>query len=275
MHQYFTTSTGLRLHLQLDEVDSTRAWVVLLHGLHDHLGRYDHVVGVLNSHGYSVFRYDLRGHGRSGGKQVYVGDFSHYLSDFGEVVERMKPLVGDQPFFVIAQSMGALIAASWILEHPGVLSGAVFTAGLFQVNPDISPVLQAMSGLLSRLLPGLRTVPLDNTRLSRDPAVQVTIERDPLHYKGGIRARTGAELMRASREIKGKLAYWDTPVLLLHGDADALTRPDASELFHQLARTEDKTLKVYPGAYHELFQEINREEVIRDILQWLETRAVQ
>lgn len=220
-----------------------------------------------------MFRFDLQGHGESGGLTAYVDRFDDYVSDFSEVADRVSGYARDLPTFVIAHSMGALITATHILKHPEAFKGAIYTGGLFKVNEDISPFLQKISGVISAIMPKFKALKLDYGLLSRDPEVVKISAQDPLHYKGGMRARTGAELLKATKAIEGRLADWKLPVLILHGGNDQLTKPEASHNLFKHSTAEDKTLKIYDGAYHELLHEINRKDVMNDITDWLQERT--
>ena len=256
------------------ETPGAKAQILILHGLHDHCGRYAHLAEFFNEKGFSTVRYDMRGYGRSGGVRGYIDRFDDYVRDLNTVVEHF--LKGsDGPTFLYAHSMGALIGSLHILKHGNPYEGVIFSGGLFKVNEDLSPVLQKMSGFISSLLPKLQTVKLDTSGLSRDPNVAAKIAGDELHYMGGIRARTGAEVIAATAELQGELTKLDFPMLIQHGGDDPLTKPEASELLFERSKSIDKTLKVYPGAYHELFNEINKEEVFEDMNDWICARLPQ
>ena len=247
------------------------ATLLILHGLHDHCGRYEHIADYFRERGYSTIRYDMRGYGRSGGLSGYIDRFDDYTEDLNTVV---RHFISDsnRPVFLFSHSMGALIASQYILLFGNPFKGVVFSGGLFKVNEDLSPILQKMSGVISKLFPKLQTVKLDANGLSRDPAIAQKIPTDKLHYMGGVRARTGSEVMKATAQLQGELEKLDFPMLILHGGNDPLTKHEASELLYSESKSQDKTLKIYPGAYHELINETNKMEILDDIYHWIADR---
>jgi len=253
------------------EADKGQGRLLIMHGLHDHCGRYEHIADYFRERGFSTVRYDMRGYGRSGGIRGYIDRFNDYIEDLNTVVNHfMKD--PQLPNFLFAHSMGALISSHDILQSGNKFKGVVFSGGLFKVNEDISPLLQKMSGVMSKLFPKLQTVKLDKSGLSRDPETAKRINGDKLHYMGGVRARTGSEVMIATARLQDQLDKLDFPMLILHGGDDPLTKYEASELLFSKSKSLDKTLKIYPGAYHELINETNKEDVLEDIHTWIAAR---
>lgn len=270
--QWITTSGGLKLYSESLVPDDPVAFVLFVHGVSDYSGRYIHVFQYLADHGYGVMWFDLRGFGRSEGLPGYVNHFDEYVDDMAATSGEILRRAGAKPVFVLAHSMGALVAARYILRGNQPFRGVVYTSGLFKVNEDISPILQRLSSFLSRIAPRLKTIKLDANALSRDPAVFERTRIDPLHYIDGLRVRTGAEMIRATAETQTRLDQLDHPMLILHGSADLLTRPEASELLYSRSTSGDKTLKIYEDAFHELLNEVNKEEVFTDIYNWITVR---
>jgi acylglycerol lipase len=250
------------------ENDENKGRLLILHGLHDHCGRYAHLADYFNERGFATVRYDMRGYGNSGGVRGYIDQFDDFTKDLDTVVGHfMKG--SDIPNYLFAHSMGSLIGSLHILKYGNPYDGVIYSGGLFKVNEDLSPLLQKMSGVMSRILPKLQTIKLDANGLSRDPDIALRIAGDKLHYMGGVRARTGSEILKATAKLQAELEKLDFPMLILHGGADPLTKHEASELLYSKSKSEDKTLKIYPGAYHELINEINKEEVLSDIYGWI------
>jgi alpha-beta hydrolase superfamily lysophospholipase len=118
----------------------------------------------------------------------------------------------------------------------------------------------------------LATIKLDASALSRDEEVADRAKNDPLQYFGGVRARTGAEVLVATAELQQQLHKLDFPMFIIHGEKDPLTKYEASELLYKRSPSADKTLKIYPDAKHELFNELNKEEVLADMVGWIDAR---
>jgi alpha-beta hydrolase superfamily lysophospholipase len=245
------------------------AWVLIIHGWGEHSGRYAYVAEKLLASGFAMAMYDQRGHGKSEGLRTYVNSFSDYVDDLSIVYAKISQLANQKPVFVLAHSMGGLVACQFCIQHQPPIQGIVLSAASLKVNSDFSPFLQRISGIASALFPKLATVKLDNALLSRDPEILAIAEKDALHYKGGIRARTGAEILKATKWVEAHAHEFTMSVLVLHGAADKIADPQGSISFYEHCGSTDKQYKIYPGAYHEILNEINRDEVISDILKWL------
>jgi alpha-beta hydrolase superfamily lysophospholipase len=128
-----------------------------------------------------------------------------------------------------------------------------------------------MAGILSLLLPKIGTTILDASAISRDKAVVDAYVSDPLVYRGKIRARLGAELIKTMHELPAKMPEINLPILIMHGAADQLSDPKGSQMLFERAGSKDKTLKLYDGFYHEIFNEPKRERVFKDVEAWLTT----
>jgi alpha-beta hydrolase superfamily lysophospholipase len=249
------------------------AWILIIHGWGEHSGRYAYVAEKLLASGFAVAMYDQRGHGRSEGLRTYVNRFSDYVEDLSIVYTKISQWADQKPVFLLAHSMGGLVACQFCIQHQPAIQGIVLSAASLKVNSDFSPFLQKFSGLASALVPKLATVKLDNALLSRDPEILAIAQQDALHYKGGIRARTGAEILKATKWVEAHSREFTIPVLVLHGGADKIADPQGSISFYTHCGSSDKQHKIYPGAYHEILNEINRDEVISDILKWLEAHV--
>ena len=247
-----------------------KAVVVLVHGLADHSGRYGNVVDHLVPRGFAVWSFDQRGHGRSPGTRCYAERFSnltHDLNTFVAVVAERNP---DYPLFIVGHSMGALESAAFVAEHPQHITGVALSGILIQTGQSVPKLLLALAGVISVLLPRLGVQRLECEAVSRDPAVVQAYVKDPLVYNGKIPARMGAELIKAMATVQTKFRDIKMPVLLLHGGADRLADPVGSQIMYDSVASTDKEIHIFPGCYHEIFNEPCREFVLGTLSQWLE-----
>ncbi len=252
-----------------------KAVVLIVHGIAEHSGRYAHLATHLLLHGYAALAYDHRAHGRS------EGEPRTHVESFGELVDDLRVAAGwareeaeGRPLFVFGHSLGGSVAARYVVEHgTDGLAGLILSSPALKIPPDLSPLLQKVAGLLNRVAPRLRTAKLDLGHLSRDPAVARAYRADPLTDSGGIRARMGYEILRATDGLLGRADAFTLPLLLLHGTADRITDPGGTQALYDAAPTADKTLELYEGFYHETFNEPERERVLDDIADWLDARA--
>lgn len=270
---WLTTHDGCRLFTQRWCVNPPRAAVVLVHGYAEHAGRYAHVAAHLNRHGVSMYAYDQRGFGRSEGRRAYVASFDRLLDDLRHVLDRTRRRLPDVPLFLFGHSMGGAVAALYAIERNPAVRGLILSSPSVEVNKDIAPFLRKLAGLLGRLVPTLPTIRTPDGAISRDPAVVAEAKADPLNYHGRVLARTGAELIRAAQRIQAQMEAITCPLLVFHGTADRLTDPLASRMLYERARSDDKTLELYEGLYHETFNEPEKTQVLDDVAAWIAARV--
>ncbi|MDL9938454.1 alpha/beta hydrolase [Gordonia sp. ABSL1-1] len=247
--------------------DEPRAVVLIAHGLAEHGRRYDHVAQRLLDAGYLVAVPDHLGHGRSEGKRLRVNRFADFTDDFETVREQVA--VDGLPTFVIGHSMGGAIALDYVLRHQDRVDGLVLSGAAVVPGDDLPAAAVKVAGVLGRIAPGLPTTQLDSAMISRDPAVVAAYDADPLVSRGRIPAGLGGALLTTMGTFPQRLPGLRVPLLVLHGGADALTSPAGSELVDRLAGSADKTLIVYDGYYHEIFNEPEGDDVIATVLDWI------
>jgi alpha-beta hydrolase superfamily lysophospholipase len=246
--------------------------VVLVHGYGEHSGRYDHVARTFTDQGAAVHAYDQRGYGQSEGRRAYVESFAHYLDDLHLFLDRVRGESPDRPLFLFGHSMGGLVVLKYVLDRRPSMDGLILSAPAIEINPDLAPLLRQAAQVLGRLVPTLPTTRSPEGAISRDPAVVEEAKNDPLNYHGRVLARTGAEMLRAGAEVRTQLSEVTNPFLVLHGTADTLANPEWSERLYERAASDDKTIKLYDGLYHETFNEPEQKEVLHDLSTWLTTR---
>ena len=248
----------------------TRARVVLVHGLGEHLGRYGHVASALLSRGFAVAGWDLRGHGRSSGVRGDVKDTEWLVDDLATVCAHFRE--EGCPLFIFAHSLGAQIALRFLEREGGVCRGAVIASPWLRLafHPPRWKLLIARLAMWIR--PGfVQKTKLRAERLSRDPAHLASFPHPELAHRR-ISARMYFALLAGGERIFAEAARLHTPMLLLHGDDDPVTSHRATCDFFERVGSQDKTLRVFPGARHEMHNDLDRAEVLREIGGWIEAR---
>jgi alpha-beta hydrolase superfamily lysophospholipase len=261
--------TNIYYQYWLPEVEP-KAIILVVHGLAEHSGRYMNVVNRLVPLGYAVYGIDHIGHGKSDGKRVYVEEFQDYtktLKTYFDMIQEWQP---EKPIFLVGHSMGGLISAAYLLEHQDELSGVVFSGPGIKVPDNISQATIFIGKMLSIILPGAGLIRLDSEYLSRDPAVVDAYVNDPLVYTGKVTARLGAELIKTMQLVTEQAAKISLPILIAQGGGDKLVDPKGARLLYDSVGSKDKTIKIYNGFYHEIFNEPEHEQVLNDVKAWIE-----
>ena len=247
-----------------------KAILLVVHGLAEHSGRYMNVVNFLVPSGYAVYGIDHIGHGKSDGKRVYVKRFQDYTKTLKNYFDMIREWQPEKPIFLIGHSMGGLISAAYLLEHQDELSGAVLSGPGIKVPDNISQAIIFVGKILSIITPKAGLIQLDAEGVSRDLAVVDAYVNDPLVYTGKITARLGAELLKAMQYVTDQAPKIRLPIMIVQGSDDKLVDPSGAQLLYDLVSSKDKTIKIYNGFYHEVFNEPEHEQVLNDVKTWIE-----
>lgn len=246
------------------------AALLLVHGFGEHSDRYTHVAKYFIEHGYAVYAVDHDGHGKSPGTPGFVSHFSNYTDGVIALLQQIREEQPGIPMFLIGHSMGGLISAALLLQQQQDFAGCVLSGPALESDAGPPAWLLAVNRVLASIVPRLGMLKLDATGVSRDPEVVKKYLADPLVYKGKLTSRLINEMFRTMREVSAGAPEVTLPVLIMHGDADAIVPPSGSQQFYELLGSADKTLKMYPGLYHEIFNEPEQRQVLDDMLAWLE-----
>jgi acylglycerol lipase len=247
-----------------------RAVMILVHGFNAHSGYMIWAAEQFAAHGLAAYALDLRGRGKSEGERFYVENFSDYLSDVDELVDTARSENPDLPIYVLGHSAGGVIASSYVFEHQDEIAGLICESFALDVGlPDAAALL--IKGI-SHLTPHLHLYTLKNEIFSRDPEVVAAMNSDPLIANESQPAETAAELVKAGERLKEHMPQFHVPVFIIHGTADKATRYQGSQYFYDHAASKDKTIKLYEGHYHDLLNDLGKEDVMDDIQRWLDAR---
>jgi alpha-beta hydrolase superfamily lysophospholipase len=270
----FKGCTGSNLYYQYWlPSEKCKAILLVVHGLAEHSGRYHNLVNYFVPRGYGVYAFDQRGHGKSDGLRGYVNKFSDFVNDlhcFLGVVRSRHP---DTKILIFGHSVGGTVAAAYATLHQDGLDGLILSGASLSTPSDVSAGLILLARLLSYLMPKTSLYAIDAEGISRNRDVVVAYVNDPMVYRGKIRARLGVELIKAMAMVRQGMPKIRLPLLIMHGTSDRLSEPKGSELLFDKAGSIDKTLKMYDGFYHEIFNETERERVFADMEAWLSERV--
>lgn len=249
---------------------AARAVVVICHGVNSHSGQYLWTGGQLAARGFAVYALDLRGRGRSDGERFYVEDVADYVSDVAATVALAKSRHAGIPLFVLGHSAGGVVSSTYVLDHPEGIAGFICESFAFQV-PAPGFALAAIKGL-SHIAPRLPVLKLKNEDFSRDPDAVEALNSDPLTAHEAQPAITVAALVRADERLREEFPHIRLPLLILHGTSDNATIYHGSQFFHETAGSSDKTLKLYEGHFHDLLNDLGKDQVLADIAGWIDAR---
>ena len=247
-----------------------KAALVICHGVNSHGGQYLRAGEEFAAAGFAVTALDLRGRGRSEGERFHVEDVADYVSDLSQAIELAKSHDPGLPCYLLGHSAGGVVSVTYALDYQDRLAGLICESFAFRVfAPDIA--LSLLKGA-SHILPDLPALKLKMKDFSRDPAWVAELLADPYTQDETQPVETVAALVRAGDRMEKEFGTITLPVLIMHGTADKATRPDGSQEFFDHAGSADKQLILYQDYYHDLLNDLGREQVMADVIGWIEAR---
>jgi alpha-beta hydrolase superfamily lysophospholipase len=249
-----------------------KASLLIVHGLGEHIHRYDDVFDDLNQHGLNVYGFDHIGHGRSGGVQGHIDHWSQYTRGLDDAVQWWLA-ADDYPKYIWAHSMGTVITLDWLEQSPlaSKLSGVALSGPVVEANA--SPVLIWLAKVLSRAAPRLKlSHGLDINGISSIPSEVSRYLADPLVFDR-VSARWGAEMLSAMSRVKTALDQIKCPILIGHGTADSINLPENSAYIERALVNCSVELKWFETARHELHHDISREQWLATLVAFVESHC--
>uniref|UniRef100_A0A0D9VYA3 Serine aminopeptidase S33 domain-containing protein n=1 Tax=Leersia perrieri TaxID=77586 RepID=A0A0D9VYA3_9ORYZ len=252
-----------------------RALVVVMHGLNEHSGRYDHLARRLNDIGIKVYGMDWTGHGGSDGLHGYVQSLDHAVSDLKMYLKKVLADNPGLPCFCFGHSTGGGIILKAVLdpEVESCVKGIILTSPAVRVQPA-HPIIKVMAPVFALIAPRYQFTGShrNGPPVSRDPEALKSKYSDQLVFTGSIRVRTGYEILRLTAYLQQHLHRITVPMLVLHGANDMVTDPEGSQKLYEEASSSDKSLNLYSGLLHDLLIEPEKEKIMDDIVDWLSPR---
>jgi acylglycerol lipase len=248
------------------------AVICMIHGLGEHLGRYRHLAKFLTDHGFAAIGIDLRGHGKSPGQRGYVPSFDTFMQDIHLLLDQAGIRHAGLPKFLYGHSLGGILVLNYCLRKNPDLAGVIVTSPALRNALEEQTAKVAFAKIAGTILPRI-SLPsgLDTSGLSRDPEVARAYLEDPLvHDRATL--RMAKETLAAIPFIFENAADFHYPLLLMHGTADRLAYARGSQEFAELATQADIDFKLWEGAYHELHNELEQDQVFEYMLDWLQMR---
>lgn len=252
-----------------------KALIFMSHGAGEHCGRYDELAQMLKGLDMLVFAHDHVGHGQSEGERMVVSDFQVFVRDLLQHVDTIQKDYPEVPIFLLGHSMGGAISILAAAERPTHFSGMVLISPLVLANPESASTLKVLAAkLLNFVLPNMSLGRIDSSVLSRNKSEVDLYNSDPLICRAGVKVCFGIQLLNAVSRVERAMPRLTLPFLLLQGSADRLCDSKGAYLLMESSRSQDKTLKMYEGAYHVLHKELPEvtNSVLHEINTWVSHR---
>jgi alpha-beta hydrolase superfamily lysophospholipase len=273
---HFTGPRDASIYYQIWSPDTPpRALIVLAHGAAEHSRRYERFAQHFVPHGYAIVAADQPGHGRSDGTPGYIERFDDFTATLDGLRAEVATEYAGVPQILLGHSMGGLVSTLYLLDHQQDFIGCVLSGPAIRTEVEPGLIQRTTIRVLSTLAPRSGVLQLDARGVSRDPVEVERYRNDPLNYTGKLSARFVAELFDAMQRIQARAREICLPLLMLHGGDDAMASPSGSQFLAAEVSSIDKTLTIYPGLYHEIFNEPEHEQVFADVLRWCEDRLAK
>ena len=264
---------GLRLYFQGWQSEHELKGVIsLVHGLGEHSGRYSTWAGLLNQAGYTVLSYDLRGHGKSGGQRGHISSFDDYLKDTALLLDEAKKRYPEAAQFLYGHSLGAIIVTNYVLRKKPQLNGVIVSGLANKTSLQEQKGKIILAKVLGSIVPKMSmSTGLVPATISKDPQVVEKYIHDPMvHNKASVGFAKAS--MDAINYDDQHAQEWELPVLFMHGELDKLGYADGSREFAGKIKG-DCTLKIWPGMYHEVHNEPEKDQVLDYLCKWLDAHT--
>lgn len=265
--EVFQSFDGIELFSVRNLTENMKAILVIIHGGAEHQARYDYITKKLNEFDYGVYRFDNRGHGRSGGKRGYVDNFQNLIADADFIMELAIKENPNLPIFMLGHSMGGFITCAYGIKYPSKSGGQILCSPLVTEIPwfnDIKGIDVEKNGEMQ--------IPCNLTYLiCSDHNVVKNAENDHLFLKY-YTVKLYSSILSGVKWLNKNIKKYNCPCLILHGSEDKIINKTSSEYLYNEISSKDKIMKIYEGLYHEILNEFEKDMVISDIHNWIKNR---
>jgi len=261
---------GEKIHAQKWIIDGyPKAIIVLVHGLGEHIGRYEHVADYFNQNLVNVFGFDLRGHGKSSGKRGHIGSSEEFMVDIDTILKLVNQEFSNIPVFLYGHSMGGNMVLYYVLKRQPQIKGVISTSPGLGTGEPVPPAKLIAAKILKSIVPSMTMDNgLDVQNLSHNPQVIKNYQEDPLVHPM-ISAKLAMDLFANGDWILENAKDFRLPLLLLQGEKDHIVDLEKTKLFASKVSDKWITFKLLPDLYHELHNEYEQEQVFQFILDWI------
>jgi alpha-beta hydrolase superfamily lysophospholipase len=267
--KHITTFDGKSLYFWSSPVDKPIHNLLIVHGFGEYSERYLELAKKLNNEQISVFAFDLRGHGRSEGIRSYISKFEDYIADLTVIASLVKEMAKTDRITLLGHSMGGLIGAIYVARFQANIRAAVFSSPFFDLSMEVPFVKRLAGNIASALLPSF-SMPagIKGELCTHDEQIAKSYDTDPMINKYAT-ARWFTEIVKAQKGIEDIARRIEVPMAILAAGDDRLVSLEAEKRFFEHLKSTDKYMKIFDGFYHEIFNEVRKEEAIKELIDWL------
>ena len=264
-----STRDGINLHVEAMTIDHPLGVVCIIHGLGEHIGRYQHVMHSLNDSKFNVYGIDLRGHGKSGGLKGHAPNLISLINDIEEFLKIVRAENLYLPLFLFGHSMGGNLVLNYVLrDNSKELSGFIVSAPWIKLAFELPRWKKKLGYLMARIAPKIRQPNgLNSIHLSKNPEVKKQYDQDPLvNFKisAGLFSTVNygaAYLIKHQNEIK-------LSGFIFHGKLDAIIDHKSTMKF-ALGNPDKIKWKLWESVFHEAHNDLEQKEVIKEWIDWM------
>ncbi len=253
---------------------SITAVVALVHGMGEHINRYERFATQLTEAGYAVIGFDQRGHGRSEGKRGHTPSYEHLLICIDDLLHKAVEYFPETPIVLMGHSMGGNLVLNYLIEKQPLIKGAIVSSPYLKLAFE-PPAIKVMLGkLVNKVYPGFsQSTNLDVNAISRIPEEVALYEKDTLVHDR-ITSNMYLNISEKGLYALEHAEEVNVPLLVYHGTGDTLTSHKATADFtaKASASVNDITLKLFDGAYHETHHDLVHQEQLQLVIEWLDKR---
>ena len=269
MENYLKCRDGIELFYKKDIPKKPLAAILINHGFAEHCDRYDYVAKRLMEENFIVYRYDLRGHGRTKSSKGYIKDFMDLTYDADEMVNLIKKENPKLPIFMLGHSMGGFITCVYGIEYPNKLKGQIFSGAAVQRIPQV----EGIKGDLFRIANIFTPKKKIKNQLSRDICSVVEVvedyEKDPMVLTEATMNFYVEFLVKGTDWVEKNISKYKYPCLITHGEKDKIVPKEIAMFLYNGISSKDKEIKIYDGLYHEILNEKEKDKILWDMVNWL------
>lgn len=247
--------------------------LIFIHGIAEHSSRYRFPGQYFSKRGFPVYAMDLRGHGQSAGRRVYAESFDQLLEDIHHFVRWVRRKEKGKKIILIGHSFGGQLVLNFGSLYPDRLDGIIVSSPNIRLAIKIPWIKRRLAPILSQWFPILAlNNEINPSMLSHDSKVVEDYKKDPTVQKK-ITARLADIILKNQDRLPALAHKFKIPSLFLHAGDDHVCSTEGTREFFENIPIKDKGLKIYPGLYHEIFNETKREQVFRDMEKWISEHA--